>query len=66
MVRGGCNLQDNRGKKKILRKVLKRVNEGFSDKAGVLDTTDVFPKEADFLGSQYFHEGCTHLTCCKY
>lgn len=37
--------------KKILRSALKRGNEGFGDKAGVLDATDVFPKEVDFLGS---------------
>lgn len=39
------------GEKKILRRVLKKGDEGFGDKAGVLDATDVFPKEVDFLGS---------------
>lgn len=46
---GGCNLQDTR-MKKILR-VLKRRHEGFSDKVGALDATDVVLKEADVLGS---------------
>lgn len=28
--------------------------------------TNVFPKEVSFYGVQYLHEGCAHLTTCKY
>lgn len=40
-----------RKKSSFLRRMLKRGDEGFSDKVGFFGAADVFPKEADFLGS---------------